>query len=117
MEFRTGIQKDREWRTLTKKKEMFSWNRDPAVRRTAAVLIWFRRCEVDCHVLLWEGVTAEDGEGRRSLEVRKMKRMMADQRSKWWKMKNEESCEVFKEELKQIRRFFKIQLIQVSRLW
>ncbi|KAF7647797.1 hypothetical protein LDENG_00166310, partial [Lucifuga dentata] len=38
---------------------------------------------------------------RMTLVVRKMKRTKAEQRTKWWKLKKEECCVVFREELRQ----------------
>lgn len=67
----------------------------------------FRQCNLkeisDCKVVAGECVTRQPRMVgcRMTLVVRKMKMTKAEQRMKWWKLKDNKSCVAFKEELRQ----------------
>ncbi|KAF7658937.1 hypothetical protein LDENG_00005840 [Lucifuga dentata] len=76
-------------------------------RSTQVDYILYRRCNLkeisDCKVVVGESVARQHRMVvcRMTLVVRKMKRTKAEQRTKWWKLKKEECCVVFREELRQ----------------
>ncbi|XP_067349374.1 uncharacterized protein [Channa argus] len=76
-------------------------------RSTQVDDILCRRCNLkeisDCKVLVGESVARQHRMVvcKMMLVVRKMKRTKAEQRTKWWKLKKEECCVVFREELTQ----------------
>ncbi|KAF7649688.1 hypothetical protein LDENG_00137590 [Lucifuga dentata] len=75
-------------------------------RSTQVDYILYRRCNLkeisDCKVVVGESVARQHRMVvcRMTLVVRKMKRTKAEQRTKWWKLKKEECCVVFREELR-----------------
>ncbi|XP_053346567.1 craniofacial development protein 2-like [Clarias gariepinus] len=76
-------------------------------RSTQVDYILCRRCNLkeisDCKVLVGESVARQHRMVlcKITLVVRKVKRTKAEQRTKWWKLRKEECCEVFREELRQ----------------
>ena len=76
-------------------------------RSTQVDYILCRRCNLkeisDCKVLVGESVARQHRMVvcKMTLVVRKMKRTKPEQRTKWWKLKKEECCVVFREELRQ----------------
>lgn len=76
-------------------------------RGTQVDYIMCRRCNLkeisDCKVVVGESVARQHRMVvcRMTLVVRKMKRTKAEQRTKWWKLKKEECCMTFRNELRQ----------------
>ncbi|XP_067359512.1 craniofacial development protein 2-like [Channa argus] len=76
-------------------------------RSTQVDNILCRRCNLkeisDCKVLVGESVARQHRMVvcKMMLVVRKIRRTKAEQRTKWWKLKKEECCVVFREELRQ----------------
>ncbi|RXN38888.1 Retrovirus-related Pol poly LINE-1 [Labeo rohita] len=76
-------------------------------RSTQVDYILCRRCNLkeisDCKVLVGESVARQHRMMvcKITLVVRKVKRTKAEQRTKWWKLRKEECCVVFREELRQ----------------